>query len=233
MKKLICGLLSALFILTLTLGASAKTVITVSGTGETAVPADTAVVMLGMSMRDREVTVAQQKVNEKIAAIREALTAIGIPEENVNTNYLNIYAVYDYERDNAEIKGYEAASSLSIKVTDIETVGRVIDAAFAAGANTLDGISFSAGDTAAAQAASLEKAVADAKAKAETLAAANGLSLTGVTAVNEGGTWSYDNSMGNFSAKEEAAADEASGSTVVRAAKIIVSATVNVTYEAE
>ena len=114
------------------------------------------------------------------------------------------------------------------------TVVVVIDAAFAAGANTLDGISFSAEDTSAAKTESLNKAVAEAKAKAETLAAASGLSVTGIAAINEGGTYSYANTSGNFAADTvEADAKEYSGSTVVQAAKVIVNATVNVTFEAE
>jgi len=233
MKKIISAIVSAMLILTLTLGASASTVITVSGTGETSVSADTAIVNLGVNVRDAEVVVAQQRVNERIASIREGLESLGIPAENVNTNYLNIYGIYEYENDKEQIKSYEASSSLSIKVSDIDLVGRVIDIAFEYGANTLDGISFSASDTKAATAESLEKAVTDAKAKAETLAAASGLQISGITAINEGGTYSYGNSVGNFSAADTVEEAAKGSETVVSAAKVIVNATVNVTFEAE
>lgn len=235
MKKQISILIAAMLILMISVTALAETVITVSGNGETQVSADTAVVTLGVNIRDKEVLKAQQKVNEKIAGIRKALIALNVEEECINTNYINIYAIYDYENDQEQIRAYEAGSSLSIKVTDMESVGLVIDASFAEGANTLEGIAFFAGDTASAQAESLTKAVADAKTKAETLAAASGMKITGIRAINEGGTYSYNNTVGNFAAdtvmtEEEKAYGE---STVVQAAKVIVSATVSISYTAE
>ena len=69
--------------------------ISVSGTGTVLVAADTAVVSLGVSARDRDVLAAQQKANETIAAIRAVLTENGIAPEDINTGYLNIYAIYD------------------------------------------------------------------------------------------------------------------------------------------
>ena len=129
---------------------------------------------------------------------------------------------------------YNAGSTLAIKVTSMDAVGEVIDSAFAAGANTLNGISFSASDTDAAKAESLKKAVADAKAKAEILAEASGLKINRIDLITEGGTFSYDNTVSNFSARGLAEEKEMdAGSTVVRATKLIVSASVTVTFEAE
>ena len=73
--------------------ALAEPVITVSGTGETQVSADTAVISLGVSAQNKEVLTAQQEVNESIAAIRQALLDSGIKSENINTDYMNIYAI--------------------------------------------------------------------------------------------------------------------------------------------
>ena len=214
--------------------ALAETRITVSGTGETQVSADTAVISLGVSARDRDVQKAQQTVNGSIAKIRQALTGIGVKEENINTDYMNIYAVYDYEGDAEEVKAYNASTTLAVKVTDTDMAGQVIDEAFAAGANTLNGISFSASDTATAEKESLQAAVADARAKAEILAEAAGLKITGIELVSDGNVYSYDNSVGNFSAKRmEGAAMDAGYGTMVQAAKLIVSASVSITFTAE
>ena len=214
--------------------ALAETEITVSGTGETQVSADTAVISLGVSARDQDVLKAQQKVNETIAAIRKALTEKGVKEENINTEYINIYAMYDYSSDQEQIAAYNASSTLAIRVTDMDSTGTLIDVAFEAGANTLNGISFSASDTEEARAASLKKAVADARAKAEILAEAAGLSITGIETVSEGGVYSYDNTVGNFRAKGVSAMEtEEDAGTVVQAAKLVVSATVTITFEAK
>lgn len=233
MKKLIT-LFIALLILLTAVPIMAETKITVSGTGEVRVSADTAVISLGVSARDKDVLKAQQKVNETIAAIRTALTGQGLKEENINTEFINIYAVYDYQNDREQLAAYNASSTLAVKVTEMESVGSLIDAAFAAGANTLNGISFSASDTEDAKAEALKSAAEDAKKKAEILAQASGLQITGIELISEGGVYSYENSIGNVYAREmETAAAAKDSGTVVQAAKLIVNATVNITFSAE
>ena len=234
MKKWIALVLSMVMILSAA-AALAETKITVNGTGEVRVSADTAVISLGVSARDKDVLSAQQKVNAAIAAIRRALMDQGVKEENINTELINIYAVYDYRNDEEQLTAYSASSTLAIRVTDMDSVGPLIDASFAAGANTLNGITFSASDTEEARAAAMKEAVADARAKAEILAEASGLKISGIDLISEGGVYSFSNDVGNTRAKgfdvmEEAAAD---AGTVVQSAKLIVSASISITFEAE
>ena len=231
-RKLIAVMTAAMLLLG-TSAALADTKIEVTGTGETQISADTAVISLGVSARDKDVLQAQQKVNAVIAAIRQRLAEKGVPEESINTDYMNIYAIYDYNGDLEMVSAYSASSTLAVKVTNMEDVGMLIDEAFAAGANTLNGISFSASDTEAAKAESLKAAIAEAKAKAEVIAEASGLKITGISVISEGGTYNYSNTVGNFSAKTMDRGEEAAAGTVVQAAKLIVSATVSVTYTAE
>jgi uncharacterized protein YggE len=235
--KRIFAVMTAVMMLACASAALADTKIEVTGTGETQVSADTAVISLGVSSRDKDVLKAQQKVNEVIAAIRQRLTDKGVPEEHINTDYMNIFAIYDYSGDMETVTAYNASSTLAVKVTKMEDVGMLIDEAFAAGANTLNGISFSASDTEQAKAESLKAAVAEARAKAEVLAEAAGMKITGIQTISESGVFSYGNNVGNFSAKtmgraEEAVADAGYG-TVVQAAKLIISATVSITFSAE
>ena len=118
----------------------------------------------------------------------------------------------------------------------MESVGTLIDVAFAAGANTLNGISFSASDTEEAETEAMKKAVADAKNKAEILAEASGLKISGIEIISEGGVYSYQNNVGNVYSRaagmEEPAMKEDAG-TVVQSAKLIVNATVSITFTAE
>ncbi|MBR4575847.1 MAG: SIMPL domain-containing protein [Clostridia bacterium] len=234
MRKLTAFLAAAVLLMTASF-ALADTKITVTGNGETQVSADTAIVSLGVSARDKDVLKAQQEVNRVIAAIRESLIAKGVAEENINTDYMNIYAIYDYNEDQEQIKAYNASSTLAIKVTKMDDVGAVIDEAFAAGANTLNGITFSASNTDEARSESMKAAVAEARTKAEVLAEAAGMKITGIKEISEGGVFSYDNTVGNFSAKSmdrEEAADITYG-TVVQAAKLLVTASVTIIFEAE
>ena len=223
------------FVLVLVLGISsalAEQTITVNGSGETLVTADTAVVSVGVSVRKKDALEAQSAANEVIASIRAALAGAGLKEEDISTGYINLYAVYDYSKDVEEIVAYSANSSLAIKVTDMGRVGEVIDLAFGAGANTLDGVSFSVADDTEARKESLKAAVEDAKEKAAILAEAAGLGEIEILKIEEGSVFSYDSGVNNFSRKVygEAAMDSP---TVVQAAKICVSAGVIVTFRAK
>lgn len=226
--------LAALFlVLALSLclaSALADRTVTVTGSGETLVTADTAVVSLGVNVRMPDALQAQSGANEAVARIRAALTGAGFSEEDISTGYINLYAIYNYSEDVEVIAAYNASSTLAVKVTDMARVGEVIDLAFGAGANTLDGVSFSVSDDAAARAESLKAAVADAKEKAAVLAEAAGLGELEIESIQEGSVYSYDSGVNNFSRKtfgEEAAMDSP---TVVRAAKISVSASVTVVF---
>ena len=221
------------FVLVMVLGISsalAEQTITVTGSGETLVAADTAVVSVGVNVRKKDALEAQSAANEVIASIRAVLTKAGLKEEDISTGYINLYAVYDYSKDVEEIVAYNANSSLAIKVTDMGRVGEVIDMAFGAGANTLDGVSFSVTDDTEARKEALKAAVEDAKEKAAILAEAAGMGGIEIVSVEEGSVFSYDSGVNNFSRKtfgEEAATDSP---TVVQAAKICVSAGVIVTF---
>ena len=233
MRKMIAFLL----VLALSLGMSsalADQTVTVTGNGETLVTADTAVVSVGVSIRKPDALQAQSAANEVTAAIRTALTGAGFSEEDISTGYINLYAVYDYTSDTEQIVAYSASSSLAVKVTDMGRVGEVIDLAFSAGANTLDGVSFSVSDDTAARAEALKAAVADAKAKAAVLAEAAGLGELEIEEIREGSVISFDSGANNFALSKVAGTEEAmDAATVVRAAKICVSAAVTVTFKAK
>ena len=151
---------------------------------------------------------------------------------DITTDFMNIYAVYDYQNDQEKLAAYNASSLLAIKVTDMDSVGTVIDAAFSAGANTLNGISFSASDTEAAKTKAMAQAVKDAKKKAEILANAAGLKITGIELISEDTVGTRVNNA-NYTARGlDTATSEAAG-TIVQAGKVIVTAAVSITFTAE
>ena len=233
MRKL-TALILALMVLAVSAAALADTEITVSGEGNILVSADTAVVNIGVNIRDRNALKAQQRANEVIAAVRKTLTENGIAAEDINTGYVELFTIYDYDYSSGSdaVSMYTANSMLAIQLKDMTQVGKVIDLAFGAGANSLNGVSFSASDTDAARKEALKAAVEQARVKAEVLAEAAGLKITGIEAINEGGTYSFDSGLNNFRAK--GMADEAAmAETVVQAAKIQVNSTVNITFKAE
>ena len=201
------------------------TKLSVSGNGTVLVESDLAIVTVGVREASADVLVAQATVNEKIAAIKQALLDAGVQETEINTDSINIYANYDYSDNTEVIVGYTANNSLSVRTTDIDNVGALIDAAFAAGANTLDNVQFTVQDDSEAREQALTKAVEDARRKADVLAAAAGMQVTAIESIAESGVYTYD-SMRNFAQMDAAATEESGAGTLVQAALVSVDASV-------
>lgn len=232
MKKMFAILL-CLAILALGTGAALAdgTKLSVTGNGTVLVESDLAIVTVGVQETSKDVLEAQSTVNEKIAAIKQALLDAGVEESEINTDSINIYANYDYSDNTEVIVGYTARNSLSVRTTDMDNVGSLIDAAFAAGANTLDNVQFTVQDDTQAREQALTMAVEDARRKADVLASAAGLQVASIERISEGGVSVYD-SMRNYAADTVMAAEESGGAgTLVQAALVSVDATVSMEFE--
>ena len=232
MKKMFAMLL-CLAILALGTGAALAddTALSVTGNGTVLVESDLAIVTVGVQETSKDVLAAQSTVNEKIAAIKQALLDAGVQESEINTDSINIYANYDYSDNTEVIVGYTARNSLSVRTTDMDNVGSLIDAAFAAGANTLDNVQFTVQDDTQAREQALTMAVEDARRKADVLASAAGLQVASIESISEGGVSVYD-SMRNYAADTVMAAEESGGAgTLVQAALVSVDASVSMEFE--
>lgn len=232
MRKMFAMLL-CLAVLALGTGAALAdgTTLSVTGNGTVLVESDLAIVTVGVQETSKDVLEAQSTVNEKIAAIKQALLDAGVEESEINTDSINIYANYDYSDNTEVIVGYTARNSLSVRTTDMDNVGSLIDAAFAAGANTLDNVQFTVQDDTQAREQALTMAVEDARRKADVLASAAGLQVASIERISEGGVSVYD-SMRNYAADTVMAAEESGGAgTLVQAALVSVDATVSMEFE--
>ena len=105
--------------------------------------------------------------------------------------------------------------------------GAYIDAAFAAGANSLDYVDFSAKDTQEAANQALALAVESARERAKVLAEAAGLDLGGILEIRDGSDSGYD--YGAAYARN-ASEEDVGGGTEVLASKQSVSASVIITF---
>ena len=104
--------------------------------------------------------------------------------KDVTTQTVSLSTAFD---QNGQPNGFVASNVASAETT-LDDAGALIDAAVAAGANTVYGPSLSRSDADALYRQALAKAVDDAKARAEILAKAAGRSLGRVTAIAESGS---------------------------------------------
>ena len=232
MKKVLAILMAAAMLL-MGIGACAESgTMTVQGMGVVTVNADYATISLGVREVSGDVMSAQGLVNDEIASVIEALKSVGAGEGDLSTTGIGIYPNWSYD-DNGEesICGYTAYNNVNVPLTDMDKVGAYIDAAFAAGANSLDYVEFSAKDTSEAADQALVLAVESAKQKAQTLADAAGVKLGGIVEITDTANVSYDYGNGDAFAMREAA-DKGAG-TEVLPSRQQVNATVYITFAIE
>lgn len=191
MKTLLIGL--ALFALPLLVSAQDMKpldhILTVTGSAEVSAAPDEATVRLGVSEMAPTAQEAQSKANAVINAFLKKLQALGIDKKDIQTSQMSLQPQYQYPQTGGSPKltGYTAADVLTVRLSDFDKIGDVIDAGTAVGVNTIQGINFGLRNDAAAQAEAYRQAVADARAKAEAIAGALNMKITGVFDVTAGG----------------------------------------------
>lgn len=173
-------------------------VLRVSGSAMMQAAPDHATVRLGATARAAEAAAAQDQVNQVMRRAIDAVRALGVEEKDIRTADLSLYPIHEQPQpmpgrehmpQEPRISGYQASNTIVVELTDLSRIGPVIDAVVNAGANQLQGVHFSLQNDTEARAAALEKAVADARRKAEALARAAGVQLGPIMEIAEGGAY--------------------------------------------
>jgi uncharacterized protein YggE len=161
--------------------------ISVSGTGRVFVTPDLADLRIGVTTTAKTVHAARDANATSMTAVVAALKALGIADRDIQTSTLSLSPVYDYPSNGAapRLTGYTLTNAVAVTIRDLADAAPAIDDALAAGATSLDSITFRVADQAAAERGAREAAMAEAKAKARTLAAAAGVSIDGVSSISE------------------------------------------------
>lgn len=161
--------------------------ITVAGMGRVTLRPDIADVRLGVSVTRPTVTAARQTAAEQMTKVLAAIKGSGVADADVATSVLSLQPAYDDKPTSGRphITGYTFSNVVTVTVRDLESIGRIVDGAIAAGATSAEDISFRVEKQTAAERQARDAAMADARAKADALAAAAGLTIRGVASINE------------------------------------------------
>ncbi|HZT92029.1 MAG TPA: SIMPL domain-containing protein [Gaiellaceae bacterium] len=155
--------------------------VTTTGHGSVHAVPDRAQVSAGVQAGAATAADALARDSEQMARVIAALRAAG--GRDLQTQEVLLWPRTDAS---GAVTGYVASNSVTATAA-IARAGALVDAAVGAGANNVDGPSLTVADTGALYRAALAKAVADARAKAEALAAAGGFAVGSVTRIAEGG----------------------------------------------
>jgi len=172
----------------------------VSGTGKVPVTPDIAILRLGIETQEVSVSEAQAKASEAMDKVMAALTESGVAEKDMQTQNFRIRqrTRWDDEQQQEVVVGYRVTNDVVAKIRDMEKIGDIIDAVVAAGGDytRIDDLGFSVDDPSAYYDEAREKAMEDARAKAEKTAGLAGLQLGEPTYISESATTPYLGGMG-------------------------------------
>jgi len=159
----------------------------VSGTGQVFGTPDTAIASVGVDLTAttlaQATTDAATRMNAVIAKIKE----LGVDAKDITTiSYtVNPQTSNPKEGEVPRIVGYHVSNIVQVKIRKIDDAGKILDAAIAAGANSLNSLSFTIDDPSSLESQARTKAVQDAMAKAKTLADAANVKLGRIISITE------------------------------------------------
>ena len=146
-------------------------------------------VMAGVQTNGKTAQEAMVRNSELMRNVFATLTAMGIPERDISTAYLNLSPRYNYEkRENGQpqLIGYQASNQITISSRDLNATGAMIDGLIKAGINNINNVQFSVSDPERAQSEARMQAVAKAQMKARTMAQAANVRLGRLLSLSEG-----------------------------------------------
>jgi uncharacterized protein YggE len=160
---------------------TATTTNTVSFTGEGKVLAkpDVGIVDLSIVTEGTTSKQAQDANSKKSKALTDFLAKQGVDEKDIKTSGYNIYPQYKYAPygGTPSITGYQVNQSVQVKVRDLTKVDAVLDGVVSAGVNQVNGLQLTIDNPEKLKDEAREKAIKDAKEKADSLKSQLGIGI--------------------------------------------------------
>jgi uncharacterized protein YggE len=147
---------------------------------------DTANVTVAVITQGQTALAAQQENARKTDAVVRAVKAAAGAGAEVETSGYSLQPQYTYRQNEPPlIQGYQARNGVNVTLSDLTRVGAVVDAATSAGANNVDGISFTLRQDKTARDQALAEATREALRKAQIIAQALGGRVARILEVQE------------------------------------------------
>jgi uncharacterized protein len=166
--------------------------LSISGHGEVRVVPDLAVVSVGVTTQGQSARDALDANTKAMKTLLETLKKAGIDDRDMATSNFSVGPRLDYGNNNGQppkVVGYDVNNMLTLTIRKVDDLGELLDVAVSTGSNTINGISFSVSKPDGHLTQARQDAVADARRKAETYAAAGGFKLANIMSISEGATY--------------------------------------------
>jgi uncharacterized protein len=152
---------------------------------------DEVMIDLGVTTQARTAQAAASENAQKVERVMAVLKKEAGEGATTRTTQYALNPDYRQVREENEpplISSYTAYNMVQVRTKDLARIGRIIDAAIAAGANTIQSVSFSINEQNKARNQALTEATANAMTKAEAIAAGLKMRVKRILSVDEGGS---------------------------------------------
>ncbi len=153
----------------------------VNGQGKVITSPDIVALSLGVSAQASTVSDAQSQAAAAMDRVMSSLTGSGLAKKDIQTTSFSVQQVTRWDNDKQQevVIGYRVSNMVNAKIRTLDKTGTIIDAVVQAGGDLtrVNGITFSVEDPSKYYVEAREKAMNDAKAKAEQMAKLAGISL--------------------------------------------------------
>jgi len=162
--------------------------ISVTGEANVSVAPDQAQIDGGVTSDAKTAREASDANNAAMGKVLLALKGAGIEEKDYQTSRLSLQPQYAQNRAApSPFVGYRASNRVTVRIRDVAKVANVIDVLVGAGATDIGGINFTVSQASKHLDEAREKAIADARRKAEIYAKAAGVTLGEPISISEEG----------------------------------------------
>jgi uncharacterized protein len=163
--------------------------LSLTGTASTMVKPDKVTVSLGVETTNKTADGALAANSKIMNKVIDALKAAGVKDNETSTSSFSISPNYNYSQQSStasRITGFTVSNTIQIESTNINNTSKWIDAAIAAGANTVDRIDFALSDKKLEETKNslIKQAMQYARAKADIVASAAGVRVAGIRSIN-------------------------------------------------
>src|SRR4051812_4607669 len=160
--------------------------LTVVGEGTARLAPDLAVVVVDFERRRKDAVAARNSVSKRSQRLIDSATALGIARKEIQTAAITLEraVLRPLKKGGKQRIRYTASGTVTLRVLDVDAVGKLLNAATAAGANGIDGPNFDFSDPTAGRSAAEKAAVENARKRADAAAALVGQKVVGVQSLD-------------------------------------------------
>jgi len=157
----------------------------VTGEGKETVIPNVAEIKIGLITKGKDLNSIQKENSEKMNKVIDYLKKQGIKDDDIKTENYSINPEYNYKTTPPSIVGYVIEQNLSVKIRDLSKIGEILNNVVKNGANQVSGPTFTLDDPEIYLEKAREKAIIDAKQKAEKIAKTAGFKLGKIISISE------------------------------------------------